>query len=62
MESGQSPRFPIILPESRKKDILDEFYSRRRALKVVAYMLKFIQRLKHEIEGISKCSSAQLMH
>ncbi|XP_049315644.1 uncharacterized protein LOC125779116 [Bactrocera dorsalis] len=66
IESPDSwPRSPIrniIAPESRKidsfhtalddTDILERFSSYPRALRVIAYMLNFIERLKLRIKGI----------
>ncbi|XP_054083224.1 uncharacterized protein LOC128920268 isoform X1 [Zeugodacus cucurbitae] len=68
----KSPARNIIPPESRKienfhitpeeDDILHRFSSFPRALRVIAYIHKFIQRIKQKIKGISSDHCAQLTH
>ncbi|XP_049307287.1 uncharacterized protein LOC125777127 [Bactrocera dorsalis] len=68
----QSPMRNILAPESRKidtyhatlddTDILERFSSFPRALRVVAYMLKFLERLKLKVEGATYLHCDKLTH
>ncbi|XP_036343972.1 uncharacterized protein LOC118753207 [Rhagoletis pomonella] len=68
----QSPIRNIIAPESRKvetshtilddNDILERFSSFPRALKVVAYMFKFVERLKNEVKKTPNSPDNMLTH
>ncbi|XP_028901496.2 uncharacterized protein LOC114805108 [Zeugodacus cucurbitae] len=68
----QSPMRNILAPEGRKiatyhttlddNDILERFSSFPRALRVVAYMFKFVERLKIRIKGATYSQCGTLTH
>ncbi|XP_036335307.1 uncharacterized protein LOC118745762 [Rhagoletis pomonella] len=72
IESQQSPIRNIIAPESRKvetfhtklddADILERFSLFPRALRVVAYMLKFVERLKNKVKKTPNSPDNMLTH